>query len=144
MYERLLITFVIMVFFAVVLILMKRRQIVAANRASQQLKKSSRIPSIVYFWSAGCPVCKMTQKRVLEGILAEYGTEQLAFTAYNTDDTPDVAKEWGVMTLPTTFVLDSTGAIQHVNNGLAVPETLRRQLGPLMKKESGANVNDTF
>lgn len=128
MYERLLITFAIMTFSGVVLLLMKRRQITLANRASHQLKKFSRIPTIVYFWSNGCPVCKMTQKRILEGILAEYGKEQLALTAYNTDEAPDVAKEWGVRTLPTTFLLDSTGAIRHVNNGLVVSENLRKQL----------------
>jgi len=136
MYERLLITFIIMVFFGVVLLLMKRRQIAAANRASRQLKKSSRMPTIVYFWANGCPVCKMTQKKILEEILTEYGKEQLALTAYNTDESPDVAKEWGVRTLPTTILLDSTGAIRHVNNGLAVSETLRKQLGPMMRRES--------
>ncbi len=74
----------------------------------------------------------MTQKRILEGILAEYGTEQLALTAYNIDEAPDVAKKWGVMTLPTTFLLDSTGTIRHVNNGLVVSENLRKQLEPLI------------
>lgn len=132
MHERLLITFAVMAFLGGVFLLMKRRQIALANRASRQLKQSSRLPTIVYFWSNGCPVCKMTQKRILEGILAEYGTEQLALTAYNIDEAPDVAKKWGVMTLPTTFLLDSTGTIRHVNNGLVVSENLRKQLEPLI------------
>ncbi len=74
----------------------------------------------------------MTQKKILEGILAEYGTEQLALTAYNIDEAPDVAKEWGVMTIPTTFLLDSAGTIRHVNNGLIVSENLRKQLEPMI------------
>ena len=131
MYERLLITFAIMMFFGVVLFLMKRRQIALANHASHRAKKISPLPTIVYFWSNGCPVCKMTQKKILEEIRAEYGTERLAFTAYNTDETPDVAKEWGVRTLPTTFLLDSTGAIKHINNGLIVSGDLRKQLEPM-------------
>ncbi len=135
MYERLLITFAMMAFFAGVLLLMKHRQMTLAKRASQQLEKSSGIPTIVYFWANGCPVCRMTQKRVLEGIIAEYGKDQLALTAYNTDEAPDVAKEWGVRTLPTTFLLDSAGTIRHVNNGLAVSETLRKQLEPIMRKK---------
>jgi thiol-disulfide isomerase/thioredoxin len=134
MYERLLITFVIMTFSGVVLFLMKRHQIALANRASDRAKKTAKIPTIVYFWSNGCPVCKMTQKKILEEILAEYGKERLAFTAYNTDEALDVAKEWGVRTLPTTFLLDSTGAIKHINNGLIVSGDLRRQLEPMISQ----------
>ncbi len=134
MYERLLITFAIMTFSGIVLFLMKRRQIALANRASQRVKKISKIPTIVYFWSNGCPVCKMTQKKILEEILAEYGKERLTLTAYNTDEAPDVAKEWGVRTLPTTFLLDSAGAIRHVNNGLVVSENLRKQLETMISQ----------
>jgi thioredoxin 1 len=134
MYERLLITFAIMTFSGIMLLFMKRRQIASANRASHQFKKFSKIPTIVYFWSSGCPVCKMTQKKILDEILAEYGKERLALTAYNTDEAPDVAKEWGVRTLPTTFLLDSTGVIKHANNGLVVSETLRKQLETMISQ----------
>ncbi len=132
MYERLLITFVMMLFFGAMLLLMKRRQIAAANRASRRLNEPTNMPTIVYFWSDGCPVCKRAQRPVLEGILAEYGKERVALTAYNIDEAPDVAKEWGVMTLPTTIVLDAAGTIRHVNNGLTVSENLRKQLGPMI------------
>ncbi len=134
MYERLLMTFAVMVFFASVFLLVKRRQLALANLASQELKKQTNIPTIVYFWSPGCPVCKMIQRRILEGIIAEYGRERLALTAYNTDEAPDVAKEWGVRTLPTTFLLDSTGAIIYISNGLADAEALRSQLDPMMNR----------
>jgi thiol-disulfide isomerase/thioredoxin len=138
MIERLLITVAIMALLGGVFLLMKRRQIALANRASRRLNQSSRLPTIVYFWSNGCPVCKMTQRRILDGVLAEYGTEQLAFTAYNTDETPDIAKEWGVMTLPTTFLLDSTGTIRQVNNGLVTVENLRKQLEPLISNTTNS------
>jgi thioredoxin-like negative regulator of GroEL len=134
MYERLLITFSILAFSGMVLLLMKRRQITLANRALHRLKKISKIPTIVYFWSHGCPVCKMTQKKILDEILAEYGKERLALTAYDSDEAPDVAKEWGVRTLPTTFLLDSAGAIRHVNNGLVGSENLRKQLETMISQ----------
>ncbi len=76
----------------------------------------------------------MTQKKILDEILAEYGKERLALTAYNTDEAPDVAKEWGVRTLPTTFLLDSTGVIRHVNNGLVVSGNLRKQLETMISQ----------
>jgi thiol-disulfide isomerase/thioredoxin len=85
MYERLLITFAVMAFAWVVLSLLRRRQITQSNRASQRLNKASNLPTIVYFWSEGCSVCKMTQRPILERILAEYGKERVALTAYNID-----------------------------------------------------------
>jgi thioredoxin-like negative regulator of GroEL len=132
MFERLMITFAVMAIFAGVSLFLKRRQLSAATRASQQLNKQTKLPTILYFWSDGCPVCKAAQRPILEGILAEYGKERLALTAYNIDESPDVAREWGVRTLPTTYLLDSTGTIRHVNNGLVVPENLRRQLEPMI------------
>lgn len=74
----------------------------------------------------------MTQRPILERILAEYGKERVAFTAYNIDEAPEVAKEWGVRTLPTTFVLDSSGIIRQINNGVVVSESLRKQLEPMI------------
>ncbi len=132
MYGRLLITFVIVVFFGGVVLLVKRRQITVANRASRRLNEPTNTPTIVYFWSDGCPVCKRAQRPILEEILTEYGKEHLALTAYNIDEAPNVAREWGVMTLPTTIVLDATGTIKHINNGFIVSENLRRQLGPMI------------
>src|SRR5574337_1260311 len=128
MYERVLITFAVIGCFGAIVLLTKHRQMVVASRASQHLKKSSGKPSLVYFWSHGCPVCTMTQKKIIESIVAEYGKDRLTLAAYNTDEKPDVAREWGVRTLPTTFLLDAGGIIRHVNNGLAVAETLRKQL----------------
>jgi len=73
MYERLLITLVIMLFLGTILLLLKRRQFTLANRASRQSNGQTSKPTIVYFGSNGCAACKRTQKPVLEKILAEYG-----------------------------------------------------------------------
>jgi thioredoxin 1 len=132
MYERLLITVASMGFMGGVFLLLKRRQITLANLASRQSNKQTNKPTIVYFGSKGCAVCKRTQRPVLDKILAEYGNERLELTVYDVDESPDVAKEWRVMTLPTTFLLDSSGTIRHVNNGLVVPENLRKQLEPML------------
>lgn len=132
MYERLLITFGLMAFLGVVFMLLKRRQIAKANRASQQLSQQTNMPTIVYFWSNGCAVCKGQQKPIIEGIVAEYGESQVKLTMYNIDEAPEVAVEWGVMTLPTTFLLDATGTIKHVNNGLIYSDNLRKQLEPMI------------
>jgi thiol-disulfide isomerase/thioredoxin len=132
MYERLLITFVVMTFLGVVFLLLKRRQITLANRASRQSNKQTSKATIVYFWSDGCPACKRAQRPILEGLLAEYSKEQLSLTAYNIDETPEAAKKWGVMTLPTTLLLDASGTVKHANNGLIALGKLRNQLKPMI------------
>lgn len=134
MYERLLIVFAMMAFLGGMFLLMKYRQIALAKHASRQSNNQTGMATIVYFWSDGCSVCKKAQKPILEWLLAEYGSEHLALIAYNIDEAPNIAiaKKWGVMTLPTTILLDSAGTIRHVNNGLVVLDNLRKQLGPMI------------
>jgi len=128
MVERLSITVAVFVVAWAVLAFMKRRQLTAANRASERLDRAQRVPTIVYFWSDGCSVCRNAQRPVLERMVAEYGSDQLAVITYSVDESPEIAREWGVRTLPTTFVLDSTGATRYVNNGFVALPILRRQL----------------
>jgi len=41
---------------------------------------------------------------------------------------PDAADRWGVLSIPTTFVLDGRGALREVNRGVAGTDTLKQQL----------------
>ena len=42
---------------------------------------------------------------------------------------PKTAERWGVMSAPTTFVLDNTFQPKHINHGVADVNKLKRQLG---------------
>jgi len=44
---------------------------------------------------------------------------------------PDLAKRWGVMSVPTTFLLDAHGEARYVNNGVARVEKLMEQVQTL-------------
>ncbi len=44
---------------------------------------------------------------------------------------PDLAKTWGVMSVPTTFLLDARGEARYVNNGVARAEKLMEQIQTL-------------
>jgi hypothetical protein len=46
-------------------------------------------------------------------------------------DRPDLAKAWGVMSVPTTFLLDSHGEARFVNHGVTRAATLIRQVRSL-------------
>lgn len=107
---------------------MRRRRIRRAQNAMQHLGITPGIPTIVYFWSAGCHACQTVQKPILERMVEEYGEEHLQHIFYNVDESLGIAKAWGVMTIPTTFILDQNGEVVFANNGLATEGVLRRQL----------------
>jgi hypothetical protein len=44
---------------------------------------------------------------------------------------PELASQWGVVSVPTTFILDSQGQPKHVNHGLTSAEKLLKQLNEI-------------
>jgi len=86
------------------------------------------VPAILYFWSETCPPCKTVQKPALEQLKAELGPDGLQVIAVNALEQPEVANAWGVLGLPTTFVIDRQGQPRRVNHGVARAEHLREQI----------------
>ena len=56
------------------------------------------------------------------------GEGRIRLITHNVDEAVDVAKAWGVTTVPTTVIVDAQGEVSHVNSGLATERTLRDQL----------------
>ena len=128
MYERLAIVLFVLIIAAIGMGLIRRRGIQRAQNAMQRLGITPSIPTIVYFWSPRCHPCRNAQKPILERIVEEYGEKYLRLIAYNVDESADMAKAWGVMTIPTTFIIDQRGEVLFVNSGLATAGVLHRQL----------------
>lgn len=128
MYERLAIIVFVLIVAAIGMGLIRRRGIQRAQNAIQRLGITSGIPTIVYFWSPRCHLCRNAQKPILERIAEEYGEKYLRLVAYNVDKSAEIAKAWGVMTIPTTFIVDQSGEVLFVNIGLATDGVLHRQL----------------
>jgi thiol-disulfide isomerase/thioredoxin len=99
-----------------------------ARRARPLLVLETGKVSIVYFHSPSCGVCRASQKPILERLLARVGTDKVRLVTVDVSEAADVAREWGVTTLPSTYVIDPAGDVAHVNNGLASEPTLRRQV----------------
>lgn len=90
----------------------------------------SHKPMLVYFTTPTCAPCKTVQKPAIEqvqGMLAG-GFEVVEIDA---TERPEVARRWGVVSVPTTFVLDMRGKARYVNNGVARAEKLFEQLHAL-------------
>lgn len=99
-----------------------------ARRASPGLVPATRKVSIVYFHAPSCGVCRTSQKPILDRLLARAGEGRLQVVAIDASQQADVAREWGVTTVPSTYVIASSGEVTHVNNGLASEPTLWRQV----------------
>jgi peroxiredoxin len=57
--------------------------------------------------------------------------ETLEVVEINAYEQPDLAKTWGVLSVPTTFVIDERGEARYVNNGVARAEKLLEQIQAL-------------
>jgi thiol-disulfide isomerase/thioredoxin len=84
-------------------------------------------PAILYFTTPGCVPCKTVQKPAIRQIKEILG-EMLQVIEIDASQQPDLAQRWGVLSVPTTFVIDSRGQARHVNHGVARAEKLLKQL----------------
>lgn len=83
---------------------------------------------VLYFRSDGCASCA-TQARFLEQLRGDSAeSAPLTVDTIDVERQPDAAARYGVLTLPTTIVVDRDGRVAHVNYGLADARKLARQL----------------
>jgi len=102
----------------------------ARNSVSTLFKTFPNKPVIVYFTTPDCAPCKTIQRPALDHVLNLLG-EKLQVVEIDATERPDLAKVWGVMSVPTTFLLNSRGEARYVNNGVARAEKLMEQLQTL-------------
>lgn len=102
----------------------------AKNNLFTLFKKLPNKPVIVYFTTPDCVPCKTVQRPALDQIRLLLG-EKLQVIEIDASERPDLAQRWGVMSVPTTFLLDARGEARYVNNGVARVEKLMEQVQTL-------------
>ncbi len=102
----------------------------AKNNVSSLLHPLPNKPVIVYFTTPDCAPCKTVQRPALEKLTSLLG-EKLHVVEIDATERPDLAKTWGVMSVPTTFLLNARGEARYVNNGVARVEKLMEQIQTL-------------
>jgi thioredoxin-like negative regulator of GroEL len=108
--------------------LANRLMLKRADRAQRGLEnRRPNTPAVLYFTTPTCMPCKTTQRPALARLLELTG-DQIQVIQVETLERPDLAESWGVLSVPTTFVIDSQGQARRVNHGAASAEKLLAQL----------------
>lgn len=96
------------------------------RRRASGVESGSRAdgPWVLYFRSDHCTSCE-TQAELFTKLDTQ--TRSL-IEPVDVDAEPDRAEAYGILTLPTTLILDASGEVQQINYGVTKPEKLKRQL----------------
>ena len=88
--------------------------------------QQSEKPVVVDFWAEWCGPCRMFAP-IMEEVAEEYG-DQLTFCKLNTDESPEIAERFEVMTIP-TLILFKDGKAVSVMDGVRQKEAVEAFLG---------------
>ncbi len=91
------------------------------------------VPAILYFTTPDCVPCRTAQRPALGRLQADLG-EGLQIVEVDAIARPDLADYWGVLSVPTTFIIDSAGQPRRVNHGVTSAEKLKQQLEEVSPK----------
>jgi thiol-disulfide isomerase/thioredoxin len=91
------------------------------------------VPTILYFTTPTCVPCKTTQRPALVRLQERVGSS-IEVIEIDASERSEVADYWGVLSVPTTFIIDSKGRPRRVNHGVASAEKLEMQLKEVEKK----------
>jgi len=102
----------------------------AKNNMFTLFKTLPKKPVLVYFTTPDCAPCKTVQRPAIDQVRNLFG-ERLQVIEIDAYERPDLAKVWGVISVPTTFLLDARGEARFVNNGVARLNKLMEQIQTL-------------
>lgn len=110
---------------------LKSRSLKQARKASPVWVFPKGTPFVLYFTTPDCAPCRTVQRPALQSLKAMLG-EHFRIVEINAYEHPDLVRQYGILSIPTTFVFDSTGVPRFVNHGVARKEKLLQQLEQVM------------
>jgi len=106
------------------------RRASARVRHLESIRRGS--PAILYFSTPTCAPCKTIQRPAIQSLQRQLG-KSLQVVEIDASVHPEVADEWGILTVPTTFLIDAKGQPRRVNYGVATKEKLVQQLKEIIQ-----------
>jgi hypothetical protein len=104
----------------------RRLRALAGERPLEGLVPGGR-PAVVAFTLPGCAECRARQAPALEQLRAGRGGT-VAVATLPADAHPAVVERLGILTVPSTAVLDADGQVRFLNHGFADAARLAAQL----------------
>ncbi|HEX9019043.1 MAG TPA: thioredoxin family protein [Anaerolineaceae bacterium] len=90
---------------------------------------------ILYFTTPECAPCRTIQRPALARVQQRLG-DRLQVVEVDAQERPDLASRWGVLSVPTTFIIDGQGQVRQVNHGATRADKLEKQLEPILTAHS--------
>lgn len=84
-------------------------------------------PAVVAFSAPHCRDCHTLQEPALAR-LEQNLSQRVSVKSLSALDYPDLVEQLGILTVPSTVVIDARGAVRHLNLGYASDAKLREQL----------------
>jgi thiol-disulfide isomerase/thioredoxin len=84
--------------------------------------------SVVAFSTPSCAACHVAQAPALDALSRQLGDIAVRVLKVDAAERPEVAKQFGVLTVPTTVVLAANGRVAAVNHGFASTDRLAAQV----------------
>ena len=84
--------------------------------------------TLVTFSTPSCAACHTAQAPAVNVVEQRLGTQHLRVLHVDAARQPALAEAFGIMTVPSTVVLDQSGRVTAVNHGFAPSHRLVRQL----------------
>jgi len=89
------------------------------------------IPVLLYFTTPTCAPCKTIQRPAIQRLQEQLGNRLLVIEV-DASAQPEFASQWGVLSVPTTYLIDRGGQPRHVNHGVASAEKLMTQIQDIL------------
>ncbi len=104
------------------------------ERASGLAGLRPGVAALLYFTTPDCMPCKTVQRPAIRQLQATMGA-RLQVIEVDCTQQPELAEEWGVLSVPTTFILDDQGRPRGVNHGVVRADALYEQFKQIEQKE---------
>ncbi len=88
--------------------------------------------AILYFTTPTCAPCKTVQRPAIDSLKRRLD-DRLQVFEIDATLRPDLADSWGVLSVPTTFIIDPLGQPRHINHGVATADKLYAQLKEIVQ-----------
>jgi thioredoxin 1 len=83
---------------------------------------------VLAFTTQDCGPCKTLQRPALEALTQRY-PGRLVYREVDAVGSPDLARRFGVLTVPSTVVISPGGEVRAINHGAAIVDRLAAQIG---------------